>query len=196
MAISHYYWHLWSAMAISHLYWYLVVKKGFFILLLTYNGQEWQFHIATDIKWSRMSISSWSFVSIYRNERALLSKSKIWQTNLLWPMSPPFETPWQKTDSYMFPYHQWKPIQNGQLIRKYKKIPVQWQIDRYIETNTQLDTIGRWTPQSSKQRFLPYHYTNYWTYCTYKYQRQMDPLVKQAEMPVIPLHQLLDLLHI
>ena len=130
--------------------------------------------------------------------------AQIWQTNLLWPMSPPFETPWQKTDSYMFPYHQWKPIQNGQLIRKYKKIPVQWQIDRYIETITQLDTIGRWppsqasrdachtttpttgsiahidtkgrwTPQSSKQRCLPLHYTNYWIYCTYRYQRQMDP---------------------
>ena len=50
-----------------------------------------------------------------------------------------------------------------------------WQIDRYIETNSQLDTIGRWTPWSSKQRCLPYHYTNYWIYCTYRYQRQMDP---------------------
>ena len=97
---------------------------------------------------------------------------------------PPFETAWWKTDSYMFPYHQWEPIWNGQLIRKYKKIPVQWQINRYIETNTQLDTIGRWTPQSSKQRCLPYHYTNYWIYCTYRYQRQMDPPGKLPECRV------------
>ena len=160
-------------MAISHLYWHLVVKNGYFILLLTYNGQEWQFHIATDIKWSRMSISSWSFVSIYRNKRALSSKSKTWNElksgrRTYFGQCPlPFQTAWQKTDSYTFPYRQWEPIRNGQLIRKYKKIPVQWQIDRYIETNTQLDTIGRWTPP-----------------------------VKQAEMPAIPLHQLLDLLHI
>ena len=29
---------------------------GNFILLLTVIGQEWQFHIATDIYWSRMAI--------------------------------------------------------------------------------------------------------------------------------------------
>ena len=160
-------------MAISHLYWHLVVKNSYFILLLTYSVPEWQFHIATDIKWSRMSSSSWSFISIYRNERALLSKRKTWNelksgrwTYFSW-CPPPFETAWWKTDSYTFPYHQWEPIWNGQFIRKYKKIPVQWQIDRYIETNTQLDTISRWTPP-----------------------------VKQVEMPAIPLHQLLDLLHI
>ena len=39
----------WSRMAISHCYWYLVVKNGNFTLLLTSSGQEWQFHIATDI---------------------------------------------------------------------------------------------------------------------------------------------------
>ena len=27
------------------------------MLLLTSSGQEWQFHIATDIKWSRMAMS-------------------------------------------------------------------------------------------------------------------------------------------
>ena len=61
-------------MAISHCYWYLVVKKGnftfFYIywsstldikignftLLLTSSGQEWQFHIATDI-----SYQEWQF---------------------------------------------------------------------------------------------------------------------------------------
>ena len=30
-------------------YWHLVVKHDTFTLLLTYTGQEWQFHIATDI---------------------------------------------------------------------------------------------------------------------------------------------------
>ena len=33
-----------------------VVKNGNFTLLLTSHGQEWQFHIATDISWSRMAI--------------------------------------------------------------------------------------------------------------------------------------------
>ena len=36
----------------------------FYHLLLTYNGQEWQFHIATDIKWSRMSISVVGLLSV------------------------------------------------------------------------------------------------------------------------------------
>ena len=36
-------------MAISHCYWHLVVRNGNFTLLLTSSGQEWQFHIATDI---------------------------------------------------------------------------------------------------------------------------------------------------
>ena len=40
---------LWSRMAISHCYWHLVVKNGNFTLLLTSSGQEWQFHIATDM---------------------------------------------------------------------------------------------------------------------------------------------------
>ena len=70
MAISHCYWHL-SRMAISHCYWHLVVKNGNiphcywhlvgkngnFTMLLTSSGQEWQFHIVTDIYWSRMAIS-------------------------------------------------------------------------------------------------------------------------------------------
>ena len=34
-----------------------MVKKGIFPLLLMSSGQEWQFHIATDIYWSRMVIS-------------------------------------------------------------------------------------------------------------------------------------------
>ena len=39
----------WSRMAISHSYWQLVVKNCNFTLLLRSSGQEWQFHIATDI---------------------------------------------------------------------------------------------------------------------------------------------------
>ena len=44
-------------MAISHhgnyyCYWHLVVKNGNFTLLLTYSGQEWQFHL-----WWRKTIS-------------------------------------------------------------------------------------------------------------------------------------------
>ena len=34
-----------------------MVKNGNFTLLLTSSGQEWQFHIATDVQWSRMAIS-------------------------------------------------------------------------------------------------------------------------------------------
>ena len=55
MAISHFKTLLLSSisvssrMAISHCYWHLVVKNGNFTLLLTSSGQEWQFHIATDI---------------------------------------------------------------------------------------------------------------------------------------------------
>ena len=36
-------------MEISHSYLQLVVKNVNFTLLLTSSGQEWQFHIATDI---------------------------------------------------------------------------------------------------------------------------------------------------
>ena len=36
-------------MPIKHWYWHLVVSISNFTLLLTSSGQEWQFHIATDI---------------------------------------------------------------------------------------------------------------------------------------------------
>ena len=36
-------------MAISYFYRYVVVKNGNFTFVLTSSGQEWQFHIATDI---------------------------------------------------------------------------------------------------------------------------------------------------
>ena len=37
-----------------------MVKNGNFTLLLTSSGQEWKFHIGTDISWSRMAISHYS----------------------------------------------------------------------------------------------------------------------------------------
>ena len=43
----------------SHCYRHLVVKNGKMTLLLTSSGQEWQFHTATDIYYSRMAISHW-----------------------------------------------------------------------------------------------------------------------------------------
>ena len=52
--------------------------------------------------------------------------AQIWQMNLVWPMSspspplPPFETAWWKSDSYVFPYHQWEPIWNSHLTRKWQ----------------------------------------------------------------------------
>ena len=57
MPISHCYWHGVARMTISHYYWYVGVRNGNFTLLLTWSGQEWQFHIPTDISWSTMAIS-------------------------------------------------------------------------------------------------------------------------------------------
>ena len=44
-------------MAIAHVYRYLVVRKWQFMLLLTCSGQEWQFHMTSDIAWSKMAIT-------------------------------------------------------------------------------------------------------------------------------------------
>ena len=81
MAISHCYWHLvvkngnFTLLLTSSL-----VKNGNFTLLLTSSGQEWQFHTATDIKWSRMAISSllvvWHLV-IKNGNFTLLLKSSV-----------------------------------------------------------------------------------------------------------------------
>ena len=53
------------------------------------------------------------------------------------PPSPPFETARVLSKLYTFQCHQWVPIWNSQLIRKYKEIPVQ---------RKHADTKGRWTP--------------------------------------------------
>ena len=47
-------------------------------------------------------------------------------------MDPPFETASEKSDLFAVLCGQWDSIQNSQLIRKYKEIPVQWQIYRYL----------------------------------------------------------------
>ena len=69
-------------MIISHCYRNLVIKNANFTLLLTYSDQEWQFHIATNIKWSRMAISHcyWHLVVKNGNFTLLLTSSgQEWQ---------------------------------------------------------------------------------------------------------------------
>ena len=69
-------------MAISHCCWHLVVQNGNFTLLLTSSGQEWQFHIATDVQLSRMAISHcyWHLVVNKGNFTLLLTSSgQEWQ---------------------------------------------------------------------------------------------------------------------
>ena len=43
----------WLRLTISHCYWHLVVKNGNFTFLLISSVQEWQFHIAGDMYWSK-----------------------------------------------------------------------------------------------------------------------------------------------
>ena len=47
-------------------------------------------------------------------------------------MDPPFETASEKSDLLAVLCGQWDSIWNSQLIRKYKEIPVQWEIYRYL----------------------------------------------------------------
>ena len=114
MAISHCYWHLVikngnfsllltssaSRMAISHSYWHLLLKKngifhiptdivvdknGNFTLLLTSSHHEWQFHIATDIYWSRLAIPRhyWLLVVMNDNLTSLLTSTGLeWQFHI------------------------------------------------------------------------------------------------------------------
>ena len=70
MAISHCYLHSgqkWQLADLSPRYWHVVVKNGNFTLLLTYSGQEWHFHIAIDILWSKMAISHCYWHLLVRN---------------------------------------------------------------------------------------------------------------------------------
>ena len=64
------------------IYRYLVVKNGNFTFLLTCSGQEWQFHIATDISWSRMAISHFYSHLVVKNGNftlLLTSSDAEWQ---------------------------------------------------------------------------------------------------------------------
>ena len=75
----------------SQCYWHLLVKNGNFTLLLTSTGQEWQFHIATDIYWSRMAISHYYCHLLVKNGNFTLllrSTGPEWQfdiaTDIYW----------------------------------------------------------------------------------------------------------------
>ena len=82
----------WSRMAISHCYWYLVVKNGNFTLLLMSSGQEWQFHIATDILWFKQMNLLQPMDPHTRAKMPWISVHKTWQMNLLQPMDPPYKS--------------------------------------------------------------------------------------------------------
>ena len=83
-------------MAIWHCYWHLVVKNGNFTLLLRSSGQEWQFHIATDIYWSRMVISHCYWHLLVKNGNftlLLTSTGHKWQLARCTPRSASRSTP-------------------------------------------------------------------------------------------------------
>ena len=66
-------------------YWHLVVKNGNFTLLLTPSGQEWQFHISTDILWSTMAISLFYWHLVVKNGYftfILTSSGQEWQFHI------------------------------------------------------------------------------------------------------------------
>ena len=72
-------------MAISHCYWHLMVENGNLALLLTSSHQAWQFHTATDMKWSIMAISHcyWHLVVKNSNITLLLTSSgQEWQFHI------------------------------------------------------------------------------------------------------------------
>ena len=59
-----------------------MVKNGTYTLVLTSHGWEWQFHIATDIKWSRMAISHCYWHQVVKNGNftfLLTSRGQEWQ---------------------------------------------------------------------------------------------------------------------
>ena len=56
-----------------------------FTLLLTSSGQEWQFHIATDIQWSTMAISHCYCHLVVKNGNftlLLTSSGQEWQFHI------------------------------------------------------------------------------------------------------------------
>ena len=109
----------------------------------------------------------WSFVSIYRNKRALWSKSKTWNElksgrrtyfgQCPPPPLPPFETAWQKSDSYVFPYHQGEPIWNSHLMRNWKVMSF---LPPFETARAQSDLFtvqcGQWEPIWNSQLLRKY----------------------------------------
>ena len=88
-------------------------------------------------------------VSIAVNENPFETVN--WWENDRWCPPPMHETTREKSKLFAYLYRQWEPIQNSQLIGIYKKYQCNGRSNRYIETNTQLDTIGRWTPHHNCQ---------------------------------------------
>ena len=70
-------------MAILYWYWHVVVKNGNFTLLLTSSGQQWQFHIATIIWWSRMAISHFYWHLVVNNANFTLLLCNVSRSSLV-----------------------------------------------------------------------------------------------------------------
>ena len=76
------YLHFGRDETLAQCYPHLTEQRCNFTLLLTSSGQEWQFHINTDIEWSRMAISHcyWHLVVKNGNFTLLLTTSgQEWQ---------------------------------------------------------------------------------------------------------------------
>ena len=61
------------------------VKNGNLILLMACSGQEWQFHMSTDIEWSRMAISHGYWHVVVKNCNCTLlltSTNQEWQFHI------------------------------------------------------------------------------------------------------------------
>ena len=123
-------------MAISHCYWHLLVKIGNITLLLTYSGQQWQFHIATHVQKSRMTISHcyWHIVVNNGNFTLLLtSNGQEWQFDISTVRVHIGRSIGRSTPNWA--YMPWIPL--------HQTWHIPWQISIYIDN---VYTHGRWTP--------------------------------------------------
>ena len=162
-------------MTISHCYWHLVVKNDNFTLLLTSSGQEWEFHIATDISlvlckakrplwWPHLNI--WEF------------KFGRWTFFGQWT---PLLVPEQKCLEYQYTkLGRWTYFGDG---------PHWYQSGNAYNTSTQKladePTLAN-GPRSTRVEmpWIPVHKT--WQM---NLLWPMDPPGTRAEMPWIPLHK-------
>ena len=120
-------------MAISHCYWHLV---GLSFLIrnkraLWRKSKTWN----NELKFGRWTYCSWCpppIPNCQRKEWALCisipsmrahSKQSI-DKKMTGDVLPPHKTAREKSKLFAYIYRQWEPIWNGQLIRKYKEIPV------------------------------------------------------------------------